>query len=61
MSHEIRYYLCPNCKRKPHIRFTEEMKDKIIEIECEFCLHKFDVDEKNTTSSQPDTHSIYRK
>ncbi|MEP4888681.1 MAG: hypothetical protein ABJV04_01525 [Aliiglaciecola sp.] len=61
MSFEIRYYTCPHCKRKPHIRFTEDMKGKIIEIECEFCLHAFEIDEKNTPQAQPDTHPINRE
>jgi transcription elongation factor Elf1 len=61
MLYKNRYYGCPNCKRKPHIRFTEDMKDKMIEIECEFCLHKFDVDEKKKPHSQPDTHQINRE
>ena len=60
MSYENRYYPCPNCQRKPHIRFTDEMKDKIIEIECEFCLHTFEVDEKHTPQVQADTHMINR-
>lgn len=60
MSYEIRYYPCPKCKRSPHIRFTEDMKDKIIEMECEFCLHKFDVNEKDDPQSKPDTHQITR-
>ena len=60
MPLNIRYYYCPNCKRSPHIRFTEEMKGKIIEIECEFCLHKFEVSEKNTPPANPDTHQITR-
>lgn len=61
MSYENRYYACPNCHRKPHIRFTADMKDKIIEVECEFCLHKFDVDEKQTPQVQAEIHTINRE
>lgn len=58
MSHEIRYYPCPHCKRRPHLRFTEDMKAKIIEMECEFCLHTFDVDERNTRQVNPEIDII---
>jgi transcription initiation factor IIE alpha subunit len=60
MPDETRYYLCPNCDRKPHIRYTQEMQGKALEIECEFCLHVFEVDD-NTPKVQPDTHPIYRQ
>lgn len=60
MSYEVRHYLCPKCKRSPHIHFSEAMKEKIIEIECEFCLHEFEVDEKNTAQTKPETHQINR-
>lgn len=61
MPYETRYYPCPNCQRKPHIRLTEEMKGKVLEIECEFCLHKFDVNEKDTPQAEPDTNTITRE
>lgn len=61
MSYEVRYYRCPKCKRSPHIRFTEDMKGKILEIECEFCLHTFEVNEKDDPQSKPETNLINRE
>jgi hypothetical protein len=37
------------------------MKGKILEIECEFCLHTFEVNEKDDPQSKPETHPINRE
>lgn len=61
MSYQIRYYPCPRCGRHPHIRYTDKMKDKVLKIECEFCLHTFEIDERTTPPVKPDTHPIQRQ
>lgn len=60
MAYQVRYYPCPHCNNIPHIKFTEEMKEKILEIECEACKRVFEVDEKNTPQAESKTHPIYR-
>lgn len=61
MSTETKYYQCPACKRRPHLKLSQEVKAALpnqgVLLECEFCLHEFMVRDTTPTGA-PETHVI---